>query len=400
MLTSKEVINIKKTGRYAHINGLYLQVSKSGTKSWIYRYQLRGKRHEIGLGSIKNKILSEAAKAAEEYNEKKKQGIDPKTHKITLQRTADTTAEWTFKRCVDKYIETHSPAWKNSKHISQWENTLETYAVPVFGHLPVDQVNTALVLEVLEPIWHTKTETASRLRGRIENVLSWSIVRGYREGPNPAIWRGHLSMLLPQRSKIQKVRHFSALPYSVINEFMNLIKQHESISAKALKLLILTASRTNEIIGAKWEEFDMDTKVWTIKAKRMKAERDHREPLSIQAIQLLSNLDQINEWVFPGQGNNKHISNMTMLKFTQIDLNRPEITVHGFRSTFRDWAAEVSNFPRELAESTLAHTLGNKTEAAYQRGDLLEKRRKMMQAWADYCDIQEAADVLSIKAVK
>ncbi len=384
MLTVTEIKNLTKPGMYADRDGLYLNINKNGTKSWIYRYQLNRKRREMGLGSLKQLSLKEAREESAEARKLHKKGIDPKAQRDSQKHAPAATGTWTFDQCVETYLKAHSPSWKNAKHAQQWSNTLKKYASPVFGHLPIDQVDTGLVMQVLEPIWKTKTETASRVRGRIENILSWAITRGYHKGPNPALWRGHLSTLLPKRTKVQKVVHHSALPYSEIGSFMQEVRTHPGLSARALELTILTATRTSEVLAARWEEIDLKAAIWIIPGDRIKSGREHRVPLSDQATSLLEELPRVNDWVFPSY-RNKPLSNMAMLTLLKKSMNRPDLTVHGFRSTFRDWATEVSSFPRELAESALAHVLTDKTEAAYQRGDLLEKRREMMQAWGDYC---------------
>jgi len=398
MLTAIKIKGLKEPGKYIDGNGLYLQISKAHIKSWIYRYQLNGKRREMGLGPLHEVSLKEAREKAGEARKLQRQGIDPKANRDSQKHAPADSGIWTFDKCSAKYIEAHSPGWNNAKHINQWKTTLEQYASPVFGHLPVDQVDTGLVMQVLEPIWRTKTETASRVRGRIENVLSWAIVRGYREGPNPALWRGHLSMLLPARMKVQKVEHHSTLPYADIGAFMVDLRKREALSARALELAILTGTRTSEVLHAQWNELDLEAGLWIIPEGRMKAKREHRVPLSTQAVSMLSSLGRVNQWVFPSR-KDKPLSNMAMLVLLQRRMERPDLTVHGFRSCFRDWAAEVSPYPRELAEAALAHVLNNKVEAAYQRGDMLEKRRKLMQAWADYCDIQGKAEVVQINQV-
>ena len=383
MLTALKVKSLKKPGKHADRDSLYLNITKGGNKSWIYRYQLDGRRREMGLGSIKNVSLIEARELAADARKLHKRGVDPKT-----QRDSDEarSQNLTFKECAEAYIESHRIGWKNPKHVSQWSNTLTQYAYPSIGNAAIDKVDTSQVMAILRPIWNTKNETASRVRGRIENILSWATVQGYREGPNPAMWRGHLAMLLPKGSVVQEVKHHAAIPYVDMPKFMNKLAQSKSISASALNFVILTCARTSEVIGAQWNEVWLEEAVWTIPAARMKAGREHRVALSSQAIALLSNLPREGDWLFVGLKKNSHISNMAMLKFLQSGLQYPDFTVHGFRSTFRDWAAEVSHFPRELAESALAHALTNKVEAAYQRGDLLVKRRAMMQAWADYLD--------------
>jgi integrase len=396
MLTAKAVAALKKPGRYADRDGLYLQITKAGVRSWTYRYQLNGKRREMGLGTLRDLTLKQARVLASEARNLHKKGIDPKAHRDSQRRTATDSQVWTFDKCAAAYIEAHAPGWKNTKHADQWRNTLKQYASPVFGHMPVDRVDTGLVMQVLEPIWHNRTETASRVRGRIENILSWSIVRGYRAGPNPALWRGHLAMLLPQRLKVQRVQHHAALPYLEIGAFMVALRKRKALSAKALELVILTATRTNEALQAKWDEVDLEAAVWTLPGDRMKSGREHRAPLPGQAVALLASLGRANEWVFPSR-NDRPLSNMAMLMLLKQRMERPNLTVHGFRSCFRDWAAEVSPFPRELAESALAHALADKTEAAYQRGDLLEKRRLMMQTWADFCDRSGSAKVVPLE---
>jgi integrase len=260
----------------------------------------------------------------------------------------------------------------------------------VFGQLPVDQIDVDLVMEVIEPIWYTKTETASRIRGRIENIISWAIVRGLHSGPNPAIWRGYIEHLLPNKSKITQPRHHPAMPYQDIGAFVNELKYKNSTSAQALLFLILTASRTGEVISARWNEIDVEARTWTIPAERMKAKREQRTPLSTHALALLDRLPTTEGWLFPSPNRGTHISNMAMLKYMRdmgygVNGHRGPYVPHGFRSTFRDWCAEQTDFSRELAESALAHVFQNKVEAAYQRSDLLEKRRPLMQAWADYC---------------
>lgn len=391
MLTAATIKTLNEPGRYADRDGLYLQVTKKGSRSWIYRYQINGKRREMGLGALKEVSLKDARELAGDARKLQRRGIDPKAQRDRQQATQGDPGAWTFDKCATAYIKAHAPGWKNEKHEDQWRNTLETYVKPVFGHLPVDQVDTSLVMQVLQPIWNTKTETASRLRGRIERIISWAIVQGYRSGPNPALWRGHLSMLLPQRAKVQKVTHHAALPYSEIGEFMPIIRGQKGLSARAIEFTIMTAARTGEVIGAEWIEVDLVSRIWTIPGERTKSGRDHRVPLSDQAVALLEALEERrwSDFIFPSRQHGKHLSNMAMLTLLKR-LGRNDITVHGFRSTFRDWAAECTNYPRELAESALAHILSDKTEAAYQRGDLLEKRRIMMQEWADFIDLRPA----------
>ncbi|MFP3185915.1 MAG: site-specific integrase, partial [Paraburkholderia sp.] len=305
------------------------------------------------------------------------------------KRKADTTAaadEISFQHCAEKYIDAHRTGWKNIKHAEQWTNTLTTYAYPVFDSRSVAAIDTTLVMKVLEPIWTTKTETASRLRGRIESVLDWATVRGYRSGENPARLKGHLDTLLPKRSRVQKVTHHPALPYADLSAFMIKLRAQEGTAARALEVLILTATRTNEVIGATWSEFDLDEGVWTIPAERMKMRKEHRVPLPARAIALVKAQQEVKrgDYIFPGRRDKSPLSNMAMLQLLER-MKREDITVHGFRSTFRDWAGETTHYPREVCEAALAHGIKDKAEAAYARGDLFVKRAALMQDWANFC---------------
>lgn len=290
----------------------------------------------------------------------------------------------TFKQCAESYIDDHADGWRNAKHGQQWSNTLATYAYPHIGAMAVSDVKLPHVLTCLEPIWRTKTETASRVRGRIEAVLSWATVRGYRSGENPARWRGYLDQLLPARNKIAKAEHFPALPVDAMPDFMQALRLRSGIAARALEFIILTAARSGEVLEAVWPEINLDDGVWTVPAERMKAEKDHRVPLSDQAVALLRALPRMqgSEFVFPGVRAGRPLSNGSLkavMKRMKVDA-----VPHGFRSTFRDWAGDRTQFPRELAEAALAHTLSSAVEAAYRRGDALERRREMMQTWADF----------------
>ena len=293
----------------------------------------------------------------------------------------------TFQRAVQIYIETKRHGWRNLKYADQWTNTITTYANPVIGSLPCSDVTTELVLEILKPIWTTKNETATRLRGRIESIMDWAVVSGHRTGDNPAIWKGKLAHLLPSISKRQRVKHHAAMPYAQIPALFQAIGITPVLSAKALLLCVLTATRASETIEAKWEEFDFDKAIWTIPKERMKKGRGHRVPLSDQAIEVLKSINRIegSPWVFDSRGKGKPLSNMAMSNYLKGTLGFKEYTVHGFRSSFRDWAGEVSSHSREVIEQSLAHSLADQTEAAYQRGDYLEKRRVLMVDWARYC---------------
>ncbi|MET0106310.1 MAG: integrase arm-type DNA-binding domain-containing protein [Sedimenticola sp.] len=391
MLTVRQIESLTKPGKHADGNNLYLDIKERGTKSWIFRYQLHGKRHEMGLGAYPLITLKQARETASDYRKLLSKGTDPKGHRDSQAHISRSGNIWTFDRCSAAYIEDHRTAWKNAKHTSQWTNTLKTYASPTIGKLPVNQVDIELVIKILKPIWTTKPETASRVRQRIEKVLAWAIVHRHREGPNPATWRGNLDNALPKPSKLKQVKHHSALPYSQISGFMTGLRKKNSQSAKALQLTILSGCRTSEVLNAKWDEFDLSRKIWTIPADRMKSRREHRVPLSGQVTELLKNMDKESgsNWLFPGR-KGEPISNMAMLNLLKKQMGCTDLTVHGFRSTFRDWAAEVSHHPREIAEAALAHVLTNQTEAAYQRGDLLEKRRTMMQEWADFIDTKQS----------
>ncbi len=347
----------------------------------------------MGLGPLHTVSLAEARTKALNCRRKLLDGIDPLDEKrhLVATRKADQANQLSFDECAKKYIAAHRSSWKNAKHAAQWQSTLDAYASPVFGSLPVSTLDTGLVMQVIEPVWTVKTETASRVRGRIESVLDWATVRGYRKGENPARWKGHLDHLLPRKSKIQKVKHHAALPYEEASTFVHTLRALDGVAARAFELLILTATRTSETIGACKAEVDLDAKVWTIPAERMKVPKEHRIPLCPQAIKLLRPLikDASNksDYLFPGNKTGTHLSNMALLQLLRR-LERPDLTAHGFRSTFRDWARETTDYPREVAEAALAHTIRDKTEAAYARGDLFEKRRIMMEHWSRYLNTQ------------
>ncbi len=387
-LSSRSLSSKNKRGRYADGGGLYLQVSDNEAKSWLFRFMLNGKSRQMGLGSLHTVSLAEAREEALLCRKQLRDGIDPiDARKLKLGKAqADSAKVMTFKACAEKYISSHSVGWKNIKHVSQWTNTLTTYVYPVFGDLPVQSIDTGLVTKVIEPIWATKTETASRIRGRIESILDWATARKYRDGENPARWKGHLDNLLPKRAKVQKIKHHAALPYPEIGAFMKTLRQHDAVSASGLEFLILTAARTGEVIGATWDEIDVDKAIWIIPAERMKSEKEHRVPLSSPALAILRRMKEVavSNYLFPGGKRNNPLSNMAFLQLLKR-MGRGDLTTHGFRSTFRDWTAERTNYPNEVAEMALAHAVGDKVEAAYRRGDLFDKRCKMMDAWAEFC---------------
>jgi len=383
--------SLKRPGMYCDGGGLWLSVSSPTSASWLFRYQLRGRAREMGLGPARDISLHEARTAAAAARKMKAMGQDPleERARIIAERRAAAARAITFRQSAEAYIESHRAGWKNAKHAAQWGATLAAYVYPVFGSLPVADIDVSLVHKVLEPIWTRKPETASRVRGRIESILDWASTRGYRSGENPARWRGHLENLFPARSKIRKIQHHAALPYSEIADFMQALKQQPGEAARALRFTILTAGRTNEVIGARWEEIDLTKRLWTIPAERMKADREHRVPLSTATIALLGPASKEGH-LFKGSARNRPLSNMAMLAVLRR-MGRDDLTAHGFRSTFRDWVAEQTSFPSEVVEAALAHVVGDKVEAAYRRGDVLEKRRELMAAWAAYCEPQARA---------
>jgi integrase len=367
------------------VPGLALQVLPSGARTWVLRVMVAGKRRDMGLGGYPAVTLAQAREAARAARQKVKSGIDPieESRAARSASAAARAAALTFEQCAQKYIDANESGWKNAKHAQQWRNTLEQFAFPVMGRLLVRDVALSHVLAVLEPIWQTKTETASRLRGRIETVLAWATVRKYRSGDNPAQWRGHLDKLLPKPSKVADVEHHAALPIGAAASFMTLLRASEGMGARALEFAVLTAARSGEVRGAMWAEIDTDAKLWTIPAGRMKAGKEHRVPLSDPALALLKALPRMagTGIVFPGT-KGQPLSDMTLsavMRRMKVDA-----VPHGFRSTFRDWAGERTNHPREVIEHAMAHQLKDKAEAAYQRGDLFEKRRRLMDEWAAF----------------
>lgn len=396
------VSRAKEPGYYADGGGLYLQVSSSGTKSWIFRYSRAGKERHMGLGPLHTIGLAQAREQARSHRAILLAGGDPLEIKKADQLASqlERAKSMTFDDCAASYIATHRGSWKNQKHAAQWESTLATYASPIIGNLPVASVDTALVVKVLQPIWQEKTETATRLRARIENILDWATVSHFRTGDNPARWRGHLDNLLADPSRVARVVHHAALPWQEIGEFMADLRQREGTSARAVEFAVLTAARSGEVRGAKWSEIDFDAAVWTVPAERMKAGREHRVPLSSAALSLLKAMPDLGEHVFPGQRGDAPLSDMSLTAVLRR-MDRKDITVHGFRSTFRDWCAESvgNSFPREVCEHALAHSLPDKVEAAYRRGDLIEKRKVLMQVWADYCGkLPTSANVTTLRS--
>ena len=376
-------LNSPGTHRVGGVAGLLLQISPTGGRSWILRAAVGGRRRDIGLGGFPDVTLARAREKARELREQIAAGTDP----IELRRAerarrlALQMKRLTFDDCAKAYVTAQQPAWRNAKHRAQWSSTLSAYASPVLGHLPVDEIALPHIIQVLEPIWTSKPETAKRLQGRIERILSWATVRGYRTGDNPARWRGHLDHVLPNPAALRSVKHHAALAYEMMPSFMKELRRRQGLSARALEFVILTATRSGEVRGAKWEEIDLVRAVWTIPPERMKAKKAHVVPLTATAIGVLQNLPRLAgcNLVFPGNGG-RPLSDMSL---TAV-LRRMDVktTVHGFRSTFKDWASECTAHPNEVSEMCLAHVIASKVEAAYRRGDLLEKRKQLMNDWA------------------
>ena len=393
-LTALKFSRAIKPGMYPDGGGLYLQVTGAGARSWIYRFMLHGKEREMGLGSASAVGLSDARQKAAECRRLRQEGIDPiEARRAGRQQAAIEAAKAiTFDECAEAYISAHRAGWRNEKHAAQWGSTLATYATPVIGKLPVQAVDTGLVLKVLEPIWVAKSETATRVRGRIEAILDWAKVRNYREGENPARWRGHLDKLLPAPSKVHKIEHHAALPFAELPAFMTALQAQEGVAARALEFTILTAARTGETLGLDWGEVSETEGVWTVAAHRMKAGKEHRVPLTAPALNIIGLMKPLARdgvtFVFPGGKHGKPLSNMAMTSVLRR-MGRGDLTVHGFRSSFRDWAAERTSFSGEVVEMALAHAVGSKVEAAYRRGDLFEKRSELMAAWAAYLETPE-----------
>lgn len=375
----------KKPGLHGDGGGLYLAVAPPSASSWVFRFMLSGRARTMGLGSYPEFSLAEAREKAADARKLKAHGQDPIEAKRSQQ--AATPSGMTFKQCADAYVKSHSAGWRGTKSYTQWTGTLKNYAEPVIGALPVRDIDVALVMKVLEPVWQSKPEMASRLRGRIENILDWARVNGYRDGENPARWRGHLDHLLPAPGKVKSVEHLSALPYAKVPDFMATLRTRTGVAPLALEFAILTAARTNEVLGARWDEIDLGAKMWTIAGERMKAGKEHRVPLSMPAIAILEaeavkNSRGQGGLVFPGRRGEQRYDNTLLETLREIVAS---VTVHGFRSSFRDWASEETDFAGEVVEMALAHAIAGKAEAAYRRGDLFDKRRALMDEWAAFC---------------
>ena len=410
-----QTVKHAKAGRHADGGGLYLLVKPSGAKSWVFRFMLNGKSRDLGLSRCPEAValmekhgkeeltLAQAREVAAIYRFKVKAGIDPLAERqeaaaqAAAERQEQEAAQITFREMAERYIAAQEGTWRNAKHRQQWRNSIGTYAYPVIGDIAVADVETKHVLAVIEPIWKAKPETASRVRGRIEAILDAAKVRGYRAGDNPARWRGHLAQLLPGRKKLSRGHH-KAVPYSALPELIGQLRARSAVAALALEFTIMTAARTGEVIGATWGEVDMDAATWVVPAARMKAGREHRVPLPPRAIEILVETHKIGgDYLFTGQrgGPMSGMAMAMLLRRMNVDA-----TVHGMRSCFRDWAAECTGYPHEVCEMALAHTIANRTEAAYRRGDLFEKRRRLMTEWAAFCagETHNAGEVVPLRS--
>jgi integrase len=392
-LTARAVATLKSPGRHADGGGLYLSISSNGGRRWVFLWRRNGRPREMGLGSSRDVSLVHAREAARLARQQVREGGDP--IETRRQQPALRARDRTFADCAAAYVEAHRVSWKHPKHIAQWENSLATYVTPAIGALPVSIVATADVLRALQPVWNKRPETGRRLRGRIEVILDWARAQALRDGENPARWRGHLKNLLPTHSKVRSVKHRPAMPYASVPGLMTKLAADSGLAAAALRLTILTAARTSETIAARWSEIDRAGKVWTVPGARMKSGRPHRVPLPDVAVKLLERLAALggkpDQFIFPGRKPGRHTSDGAMLVLLER-LGHGNVTVHGFRSSFRDWAAEQTDYPAEIAEAALAHVEGDKTELAYKRTDYFDKRRALMQAWATYCVNQRPAN--------
>jgi len=416
-LNVAKVRTLTRAGTYGDGGGLYLNVGPTGGKSWLFRFMISGKAREMGLGPVHTIGLAEARERALAARKMRLDGTDPlearraeKARKLA-EAAAKAASLVSFRTAAEGYIEANKAGWKNKQHAWQWTATLKSDVYPVIGDVPVSEITTGHVTRILTPIWTTKAETAARIRGRIETVLDYARVHGWRTGENPARWKGHLDHILPARSKVSKVEHHAALPWGEIGGFMVKLEEEAGLAALALRFTILTAARTGEVIGATWGEIDLHAKVWTVPAERMKAGQEHRVPLTDPALAVLRAAAKLrgeekpaaDAPVFPGGKNGKGaagLSNMAMLALLRR-LDRGDLTVHGFRSSFRDWASEATRHEQAVVEKALAHTIESKVEAAYRRGDLFEKRRKLMQDWATFCGrVAPGENVATLHAVE
>lgn len=391
-LTHAAISKPMNGGRYFDTTkGLHLYVKNNGKKYWVYRFTHNKKRHDLGLGSYPETALSEARDKALEARSKINKGVNPISRDQMLLKAEKPLVR--FKKFAEEHIEMNSIQWRNKKHVSQWKNTMRDYVYPVIGDLPLSSINTEHILAIISPIWANKTETAARIRGRIERILSAAITRGLREAPNPAIWRGHLENVLPSIKKVARVKHHKALPYNQIQELIKQLRDRDCIGALALEFLILTASRSGEVRFAKWDEISDD--LWVIPSTRMKANKEHKVPLTPRCVEILELVKSIYgkaEYVFHRKA--KPLSNVAMPSL--LNRIKPGFTVHGFRSTFRDWVAEETEHSGEVAEMALAHQIQNRVEASYRRGNLLSRRRSLMLDWELFCNGLGSNNIVSM----
>ena len=382
-LTVKKIDSLREAGVYRDGDGLELRVKDSGAKSWVIIVRYNGKRPELGAGSYPEVTLADARAKLQSALQYKRAGKDPRAA-LQVSPSASravTSSMPTFAECAEAFIRMKSAEWSGPKQAPQWTSSLRTYAEPFIGHLPADQIGVDEVEAVLRPYWETKTETMSRVRARIEKILNWAIAKGYRSSPNPAVWDGNLEFIFPAKNKVAPVKHHNAMPYKDIPEFMAALRASNALGARALEFCILTTTRNTECAKARWAEIEGE--VWTIPAERMKAGKEHRVPLTPRMLEILKALPYTGDFVFAGRKGG--LSNNTLRKYLQEDMQRPDATPHGFRSTFKDWAVEESDFAGDLSEAQLAHKIANASQAAYERGDKLRKRRELMLAWEAYC---------------
>ena len=399
-LTVRRIESERRPGMYGDGHGLYFHVSALGAKSWVFRYTFRGVRHDLGLGSVSLFSLAEARDRAFAARRLIAEGRDPLTERRAARTAAqlDLAKAITFAGCATAYIEAHQAGWRGTKSRRQWETSLASYVLPRLGGLPVGEIDTGLVMRVIDPIWSEKPETASRVRGRIESILDWATTRGYRQGDNPARWRGHLENLLPKKTKIRAVEHHAALGYGEIASFLAVLRQQQGIAARALEFAILTCGRSGEVLGARWDEVDVTQRLWTIPAVRMKGAREHRVPLSDAAMAIVEQMAALRSspFVFPGVRQGQPPSKTALFEVLRR-MGRGDVTVHGFRSSFRDWVAERTSFAAEIAEMALAHLVGDAVERAYRRSDQFEKRRQVAEAWAAYCNAGPGGQIVPLR---
>lgn len=389
-LSARGVVTAKP-GRHSDGGGLYLVVSPTGTKKWVYRFTFSGRVNETGVGGG-DVPLAEAREKAVGLRNQVRDGLNPVA--VKRQAKAKMLARVTFGQLADDFITNRAPSWRNPKSEGQWRTSLKTYAAGL-ANLPVDEIGTEHVLAALKPIWATKPETAKRVRNRLELILNAAIARGLRAGPNPALWRGHLDHLLSKPLQVEKSHH-AAMPYDEVPAFMTALRHRETVATLALELMVLTASRSGEVLGARWAEINTKDRLWVVPSVRMKSGRAHRKPLGSRALEIIAKMAAIrttNDFVFPGQRPNKPLSHVAFQKV--LARLKVPFAAHGFRSSFRDWAGDCTPFPREVCEAALAHSVGDAAEQSYRRLDALEKRRALMEAWADWCYRQQSENVLA-----